>query len=229
MEGNFFIPAEFLSRFSKDGNIESIERELMQALSSSMPDDTKHKLFQNTMYRYQQHQDQLKRPIEAKFTLPPQAPLPQPVTPPLSPLVTPQLPPIVTPKPPPKFQLDDSLDDYSTPSPPHAVDLSFLPRTKQDKASAMMNYVQKNQDFGIDETGQISYKGKSVEGSNIVDLINDFSRNHKQKPVKGAEVFAAALRESNVPLSFIENKNRHSMLSPGARLFRQAIDKWKPY
>ena len=206
MEGNFFLPAEMMGRYVRDGNIAAIEKEVERSMDKEAPYDSKFKEFQNNMFRYQQHLDQMKKPVETKFTFN------QP--------------------PPPKFLLPDDTMDFETPlnsplpSPIQPViDYSLLPPTKRDKAKAMVDHLSKNPDFTVNSEGKIGYKGQVVQDSNIFDLVNDFGRTHKQKPVAGADLFAKALRETNTPLSFIDNKNRHSLVTGGSspRLLKNAL------
>ncbi|GIY28920.1 uncharacterized protein CDAR_621391 [Caerostris darwini] len=53
--------------------------------------------------------------------------------------------------------------------------------------------------------GEIVYKGKHLPRTNIVKLVVDLLRNRKQSPA-GSKEFHLALKEMNVPASYIMNK-----------------------
>ncbi|GIX81311.1 uncharacterized protein CDAR_251131 [Caerostris darwini] len=53
--------------------------------------------------------------------------------------------------------------------------------------------------------GEIVYKGKHLHRTNIVKLVVDLLRNRKQSPA-GSKEFHLALKEMNVPASYIMNK-----------------------
>jgi hypothetical protein len=49
------------------------------------------------------------------------------------------------------------------------------------------------------EKGELKYNGETVQGSNLVDLVNDVLRKRKYFNPQGWETFGEALREANVP------------------------------
>jgi hypothetical protein len=49
------------------------------------------------------------------------------------------------------------------------------------------------------EKGELKYKGETVRGSNVVDLVNDVLRKRKYFNPQGWETFGEALREASVP------------------------------
>ena len=231
MEGNFFIPAELLTR--NNGNLEEISREIAHLLASNLPDDAKNKLFQNSLNRYQLEKDQLNKPLEAKFTMPP--PPPPPPTPPPFVLDSPYVTPHSSRSP--NFDTPQTSDKtfLASPDTNHYVpNLDIIPKTKKAAAKLLVEHVRSIPNFGVDGTGRISYKGELVEDSNLTDLVADFTRNTQQTPPPGTRVFARALKESNVPLSSVGNKNRKDLVrNPAAKLFKQAVQdispQWKEY
>ena len=54
----------------------------------------------------------------------------------------------------------------------------------------------------------MSYKGKRIHGSNIIDLINDAIRQRKGVEPRGWKTFSKALHESNIPQEVIGNSSR---------------------
>jgi hypothetical protein len=54
----------------------------------------------------------------------------------------------------------------------------------------------------------LKYKGETVRGSNVVDLVNDVLRKRKYFNPQGWETFGEALREANVPQDLIGHEDR---------------------
>ena len=69
-------------------------------------------------------------------------------------------------------------------------------------------YDQNNNNLTWDEQGVVSYKGKRIHGSNIIDLINDAIRQRKGVKPRGWKTFSKALHESNIPQEVIGNSSR---------------------
>jgi hypothetical protein len=51
-------------------------------------------------------------------------------------------------------------------------------------------------DISWNEKGELKYKGETVQGSNVVDLVNDVLRKRKYFNPQGWETFGEALREA---------------------------------
>ena len=63
------------------------------------------------------------------------------------------------------------------------------------------------------DDGVVSFRNKPIEGSNIVDLVNDALRSRKSFQPTGWREFAGALQQMNVPSNLIGNPNRKGVLS----------------
>jgi hypothetical protein len=59
--------------------------------------------------------------------------------------------------------------------------------------------MKSNPDISWNEKGELKYKKETVQGSNVVDLVNDVLRKRKYFNQQGWETFGEALREANVP------------------------------
>ena len=106
-----------------------------------------------------------------------------------------------------------SQQHTTTPSNPepnsmHDRILQSVPKTMQRKAELLLNMVKDNENLVWDNHGVVSYKGKRLPGSNIIDLINDSLRLRKGIEPRGWETFSKALHESNVPQEVIGNQAR---------------------
>ena len=77
----------------------------------------------------------------------------------------------------------------------------------QRKAELLLGII-KNNNLTWDEQGVVSYKGKRIHGSNIIDLINDAIRQRKGVEPRGWKTFSKALHESNIPQEVIGNTSR---------------------
>ena len=78
----------------------------------------------------------------------------------------------------------------------------------QRKAELLLGMIKNNNNLTWDEQGVVSYKGKRIHGSNIIDLINDTIRQRKGVEPRGWKTFSKALHESNIPQEVIGNASR---------------------
>ena len=90
----------------------------------------------------------------------------------------------------------------------HDQILQSVPKTMQRKAELLLGMIKNNNNLTWDEQGVVSYKGKRIHGSNIIDLINDTIRQRKGVEPRGWKTFSKALHESNIPQEVIGNANR---------------------
>ena len=70
----------------------------------------------------------------------------------------------------------------------------------------------------VNEQGQLLYNGQPVEGTNIVDLLDDVLRRRKTNAPTGWDEFSNTLQELNIPKSWIGN----------TRYKQQSISKKRP-
>ena len=89
----------------------------------------------------------------------------------------------------------------------HDQILQSVPKTMQRKAELLLGMI-KNNNLTWDEQGVVSYKGKRIHGSNIIDLINDAIHQRKGVEPRGWKTFSKALHESNIPQEVIGNSSR---------------------
>ena len=77
-------------------------------------------------------------------------------------------------------------------------------RTRQ-----LIKKLKANKDIiGWNEQGQMVFKGTTILGTNIVDLVNDSLRQRKNFNLEGWELFSKALGHLNVPEGIVRNENR---------------------
>ena len=90
----------------------------------------------------------------------------------------------------------------------HDQILQSVPKIMQRKAELLLGMIKNNNNLTWDEQGVVSYKGKRIHGSNIIDLINDTIRQRKGVEPRGWKTFSKALHESNIPQEVIGNASR---------------------
>ena len=90
----------------------------------------------------------------------------------------------------------------------HDQILQSVPKTMQRKAELLLGMIKNNNNLTWDEQGVVSYKGKRIHGSNIIDLINDTIRQRKGVEPRGWKTFSKALHESNISQEVIGNASR---------------------
>lgn len=78
-----------------------------------------------------------------------------------------------------------------------------------------------NDKLSWNEQGIVKINGEVLQGSNIIDLVNDSMRYRKNFASVGREQFATFLQESNIPKEYIGNKDFQSVIKkkdlPGRR------------
>jgi hypothetical protein len=95
--------------------------------------------------------------------------------------------------------------------------LEGLPLRNMKSAKNLLTAIKKNTRLSWSDSGELVVDGMPIDGSNIIDLIHDFSRERRpHNPVTGAEVLAKALKKSHVPLEYVGNKHRHKLLDKTA-------------
>ena len=91
--------------------------------------------------------------------------------------------------------------------------LDTVPQKSHKKARLLLKYTRNNPNIKWTDKGEMIVDGNKIVGSNIVDIINDLSRDRKSDAVIGSEVLLKKLVEQNVPKEVIVNKKRLSLLN----------------
>jgi len=90
-----------------------------------------------------------------------------------------------------------------------------IPIKLQKKAKGLLKFLLNNGKDHLkwNDAGQLIYKDKSVEGSNVSDLVKDaLTKNTTNNPI-GYREFYSGLRDINIPTSLILNDKRKILLS----------------
>jgi hypothetical protein len=97
---------------------------------------------------------------------------------------------------------------------PDELILKDIPEKRLKNAQLLLKNVRNNPQIRLNNMGEVIIHGNTIHGSNIVDLIHDFSRDSKvRSPAIGADLFAKVLKEANIPLEYIGNKKRLTLLN----------------
>jgi len=119
------------------------------------------------------------------------------------------------PPPPPK---------QSAPEPPQKSEadsfLIGLPKTYKDRGRGLLAHIKNNPYLSWNENKELVYDGQSIPNSNIVDLIQDYSRprarvGHPSPP--GLREFEEALKRNNTPKEFMRSQRRATPQRVGLR------------
>ena len=85
--------------------------------------------------------------------------------------------------------------------------LESVPATMKSRTRQLIKKLKANKDIiGWNEQGQMVFKGTTIPGTNIVDLVNDSLRQRKNFNPEGWELFSKALGHLNVPEVSYETK-----------------------
>ena len=86
--------------------------------------------------------------------------------------------------------------------------MDSVPKTFKSKAQRLHSILHDNPNMSWDEDGTIKLYGKSIQGSNIIDVVNDVVRQRKGSEPAGWQPFAEGLRELIIPQDVIEKKGK---------------------
>lgn len=92
---------------------------------------------------------------------------------------------------------------HTTPS----IDMDMFPTSYRKRAQNLLNHIQRNTSLGWNSRNELTVDSIPVEGSNIVDLVDDAVRFKKRPSPTGSQSFTERLLNSNVPKSLIGNKH----------------------
>lgn len=96
--------------------------------------------------------------------------------------------------------LPDQMEITSKPSivpQPETFDpqITDIPETYRAKAKQLLEFLKSNNSFTWDENGQVKYKDKIIDGSNLTSLLNDTVRSRRIKsPALTFDEFFKALK-----------------------------------
>jgi hypothetical protein len=102
------------------------------------------------------------------------------------------------------------------------------------KAELLVRKMKADPNISWSEKGELKYKGETVRGSNVVDLVTDVLRKRKYFNPQGWETFGEALREANVPQDLIGHEDRWKYITqtkrtPRSRKRQQSPSPIRPY
>ena len=100
----------------------------------------------------------------------------------------------------------------------------FLIPEKRVKALKLFKYLLNNKIFELNEDGEIIQKGKTIHGSNIVELITHAVQNVSSIPV-GIKYFYTTLKKKNIPEKYISNKKGRKIMN---KSFTDESSSWRP-
>ena len=92
-------------------------------------------------------------------------------------------------------------------------------KNMKKKAGLLLDHLKKSKVVKWNAQGQVSYRGRSIPNSNIVDLVSNTTRLKSRKSLPqpaGMVEFAQALKESNTPNEYVQNPDViKAMQKPG--------------
>jgi hypothetical protein len=105
--------------------------------------------------------------------------------------------------------------------------LESVPKTMKTKDELLAQKMKADPNIAWSEKGELKFKGETVRGSNVVDLVNDVLRKRKYFNPQGWETFGEALREATVPQDLIGHEDRwryvtHTKRTPRSRKRQQS-------
>ena len=152
-----------------------------------MTQDEKVKLYDQTLQRYLTYYDKrMQKPVRVSM---------------------------VHPEPVETEEIEDKLPEES--EPPGEIEndiLESVPATMKSRALQLVKKLKANKDVvGWNDHGQMVFEGRTIPGTNVIDLVNDTLRQRKNFNPAGWQLFAKALGRLNVPEGIIRNEERLNM------------------
>ena len=87
--------------------------------------------------------------------------------------------------------------------------IDSVPKIAKNKAKLLINKLKQNKNVMFwNERGELTYDGKSVPGTNIVDLVRDTMSERKRFQPSSWDLFSRGLARVNTPLIWIGNETR---------------------
>ena len=112
--------------------------------------------------------------------------------------------------------------------------LESVPKTMKAKVQLLLKKMKSSPDISWNEKEELKYKGETVQGSNVVELVNDVLSKRKYFNPQGWETFGEALREADVPQYLIGHEDRWRYITqtkrtPRSRKRQQSPSPIRPY
>ena len=95
--------------------------------------------------------------------------------------------------------------------------LQSVPKTMKTKIELLVRKMKADPKIGWSDKGELTYKGETVRGCNVVDLVTDALRKRKYFNPQGCETFGEVLREANVPQDLIGHEESWRYISQTKR------------
>lgn len=107
-----------------------------------------------------------------------------------------------------------------TPSPPLDLDviLAAIPKHFRMRVKALISHIMADPEQRLrwDEKGQLIFRGQTMTGSHITDLLKDSQRKYTAFTPIGREEFHKALIELNVPKTLMVQQHHTHAVKPAS-------------
>lgn len=90
------------------------------------------------------------------------------------------------------------------------ISIDLFPKQFQTRARHLLQHIEKEPTLGWNDKGEVLVRGQPITNSHVVDIVSDLvnpKRKYSTSP-EGIDGVVRLLRESNVPMSLIGNKDR---------------------
>ena len=86
--------------------------------------------------------------------------------------------------------------------------IDSVPSTMKSKAQLLVSLLKTSPNVSWKDDCTVKFYGKSIPGSNIIDLVNDVIRHRKGSEPRGWQAFAEVLSDMNISQDVIGNRER---------------------
>lgn len=184
-------------------NLAMLESEIDSLLKDkSMPDDAKLRIIQTSQHRFEQLASRYSGNVakHEENEVDPAAGATH-ATPPAAAAVAPAA----------AAAVDDNEEEVVDEAHGHEVEdrrriLTAIPLRYRNKANFVLDLIDKSPNVRVDDRLRLVLDGKTIVGSNIIDLMNSLYTPRKKFIAIGSQDFLEALRGLNIPASFVSNR-----------------------
>ena len=91
--------------------------------------------------------------------------------------------------------------------------MKSVPKIYKNGARQLLDKMKENRDvLAWNDKGELAYENKPINGSHVVDFVNDTLRHRKGFEPVGWSVFARGLARMNVPENLVRNPQRQNAI-----------------
>ena len=180
-------------------NLDTQMKEILE--NRTLPVDIKHKLYTHVLHQYGELRGESRKPVEIPFKRVGR------VQEPVAPSV-------------PATAAASAAEEELGGEIPHGDLMKNIPNYKKENGRNLLDFLQTLQDFKWNSKKELIIDGKTIPGSNLLDVFEYTTRDKTRGPPVGWQQFYDFLLKKNVPKSAIGNRSLVNSPKPRTLVFK---------